>query len=182
MLRLDPTSSCLTSTHLVFVHLCLQERCFRDALPILDNDVFHFPTMYDKNSNQPLLCAQHETSSTYITNTSGISEKLYCNHHLQYFLYGAMLYIGVKDWNRALLFLEIVLRSPTSGNASMIQVEAYKKFVLVGLLLGGRVSKNASIFLAGPKIPVGSFSLLPCRGLRMHRRRAIELSEKPMIR
>ena len=57
-----------------------------------------------------------------------------------YFLYGGMIYLGLKDWTRALLFLEIVIIAPTSNAASMIQVEAYKKWVLVGLLLKGTVS------------------------------------------
>lgn len=50
-----------------------------------------------------------------------------------------MLYLGLKQWERALLFLEIVIVSPANNTASMIQVEAYKKWVLVGLLLEGRV-------------------------------------------
>lgn len=51
-----------------------------------------------------------------------------------------MLYLGLREWERALLFLEVVIVAPTSNTASMIQVEAYKKWVLVGLLLKGKVS------------------------------------------
>lgn len=51
-----------------------------------------------------------------------------------------MIYIGLKDWERALLFLEIVIISPATLTTSMIQVEAYKKWVLVSLLLKGQVS------------------------------------------
>lgn len=51
-----------------------------------------------------------------------------------------MIYIGLRDWERALLFLEIVIASPTINTTSVIQVEAYKKWVLVSLLLKGRVS------------------------------------------
>ena len=66
--------------------------------------------------------------------------------HLMYFLYGAMLYLGVKNWERALLLLEIVIMSPTQHTASMIQVEAYRKWVLVGLLLEGRVIQIRYLF------------------------------------
>ena len=59
-----------------------------------------------------------------------------------YFLYGGMIYLGLKDWQRALLFLEVVIVAPTGNAASMIQVEAYKKWVLVGLLLKGMVSRS----------------------------------------
>lgn len=51
-----------------------------------------------------------------------------------------MIYIGLRDWERALLFLEIVIASPTINTTSIIQVEAYKKWVLVSLLLKGHVS------------------------------------------
>ena len=48
--------------------------------------------------------------------------------------------MAFKDWERALLFLEIVMVSPTANTASKIQVEAYKKWVLVSLLHRGKVS------------------------------------------
>ena len=51
-----------------------------------------------------------------------------------------MLYMGLKMWERALSFLEAVIMAPTNNTASMIMVEAYKKWVLVGLLCTGRVS------------------------------------------
>ncbi len=51
-----------------------------------------------------------------------------------------MLYMGSKKWERAQLFLELVLVSPAINTASMIQVEAYKKWILVNLLLKGHVS------------------------------------------
>ncbi|MCJ1477882.1 hypothetical protein MMC13_006555 [Lambiella insularis] len=138
ILRLDPSATCFTSNHLLFVRLCLQAKAFRAALPILNQDIFHFPSNVEKASWYPLLCAHHEVSSTYITNTSGLSDKLSYRDHLTYFLYGAMVYMGLSDWPRALLFLEIVIMAPTSNAASMIQVEAYKKWVLVGLLIEGK--------------------------------------------
>ena len=51
-----------------------------------------------------------------------------------------MLYMGLKEWKKALLFLEIAMTSPVTNNASKIQVEAYKKWVLVSLLYKGSVS------------------------------------------
>ena len=146
ILRLDPSSSCFTSTHLLFVRFCLHAKAFQAALPILDHDIYHFPAHPDKKSHSSLPCAHHEISSTFITVGSGLSEKLNYHDHLSYFLYGAMLYLGLKLWERALLFLEIVIMSPTGNTASMIQVEAYKKWVLVGLLLKGKVSCDVPIF------------------------------------
>ena len=55
-----------------------------------------------------------------------------------------MIYMGVQDWKHALLFLEIVISSPVANNASRIQVEAYKKWVLVSLLHKGYVCHEPS--------------------------------------
>lgn len=51
-----------------------------------------------------------------------------------------MIYMGLKKWKRALHFLEIVIVSPVVNNVSKIQVDAYKKWVLVSLLYKGHVS------------------------------------------
>lgn len=55
-----------------------------------------------------------------------------------------MCYMGLKEWKRALLYLELVIISPVMNHASRIQVEAYKKYVLVGLLHTGHVSQAAA--------------------------------------
>ena len=88
----------------------------------------------------PYLSSRHESSSTYITPESGLSAKLEYRDHLIYFLYGAMIFMALKKWKRALHFLEIVIMSPVVNNVSKIQVDAYKKWVLVSLLYKGHVS------------------------------------------
>lgn len=169
MLRLDPTTSCFTSTHTLFARLCLEARAYRFSCPILDNDIYHFPTSLAKNPiNAPLLCAKHDSSSAYINSASGLSDTLNHKDHLQYFLYGAMLYIGMKRWDRALLFLEFAIISPTGNTASMIQVEAYKKWVLLGLVLKGSVSERLRMMDSGSLIH-GRPSLCRCRELPMRK-------------
>ena len=58
-----------------------------------------------------------------------------------------MIYIALKDWERALVFLETVIASPVArdntGGTSRIQVEAYKKWILVGLVHKGQVSADS---------------------------------------
>lgn len=92
----------------------------------------------------PFLCSNRNTSSTFITPDSGLSARLDYRDHLQYFLFGAMIYMGLKEWKRALVFLETVLITPITNNASKIQLEAYRKWVLVNLLHKGRVSNTAT--------------------------------------
>ncbi|KAL8934669.1 MAG: hypothetical protein Q9216_005789 [Gyalolechia sp. 2 TL-2023] len=139
ILRLDPSGSCFTSTHLLFVHLCLQACSFRAAKPVLDLDVYEFPASSKLQPSGQLPCSQHDTSAGYITDQSDLSAAITYRDPLQYFLYGAMIYIAIQEWDRAIPFLEAVLTAPSRNHASRVQVEAYKKWVLVNLLAHGRV-------------------------------------------
>lgn len=140
LLRLDPTTSTFTSLHLTIVRLCLRAKKYEKALPILDKGVWHYPSPHEKQSHHPQPCGQHITSATYITYASGLTDKLEYKDPLLYHLLGAMCYLAVKNLDRASLFLEIVMLWPTANTATMIQVEAYKKWVLVNLLLNGKAS------------------------------------------
>ena len=140
---MDESGSTFTSSHTTFARLCLEARAYTAALPVLDHNIFHFPPTTNKsaeNSMFPHLSSHHDSSSTFITPDSGLSAKLEYRDHLIYFLYGAMIFMGLKKWKRALHFLEIVIMSPMVSNVSKIQVDAYKKWVLVSLLYKGHVS------------------------------------------
>lgn len=140
---MDKSGSTFTSSHTIFVTLCLEARAYTAALPVLDHNIFYFPSITNKSAENtmfPYLSSRHESSSTYITPESGLSAKLEYRDHLIYFLYGAMIFIALKKWKRALLYLEIVIMSPVAINVSKIQVDAYKKWVLVSLLYKGHVS------------------------------------------
>jgi len=154
ILRVDPAGSTLTSSHVIFARICLEARAFAAALPVLDKEIFYFPPIGNKigeNNLYPYLCSDHDTGSTFMTPDSGLSAKLDHRDTLQYFLFGGMIYMGLKDWKKAFTFLEIALVTPVVGNASKIQVEAYKKWVLVGLLHKGYVSPNFITILFKPQ-------------------------------
>lgn len=137
MLRLDPAGSTFTSTHLLFVRLCLGASLPRQALPVLDKDIYAFPTEPVKNIDDGELCGPHETSATYITKASGLTADIQPADVQEYYLLGAHVYIGLHQWARAILFLELVLASPTSHVATPFMVDAYKKLVLLRLLTSG---------------------------------------------
>lgn len=84
------------------------------------------------------LCSETDSSTIYLNPDFGLTQKLSSRDYLEYHLFGAMIYMGLKQWENAMSFLEIVLLAPTSTATSMIMVEAYKKWVLVGLLLNGK--------------------------------------------
>jgi COP9 signalosome complex subunit 3 len=136
--RLDPSGATFTTLHWRFVRQCLGLGTPSQALAILDQNIFAYPQALPKNASP--VSEEHELSNAFITSTSGFSEKVFPEHVLEYYLCGAYVYIGMRNYQRARLFLEHVLLYPTLHHvASTLQMEAYKKWTLVGLLSEGKV-------------------------------------------
>jgi COP9 signalosome complex subunit 3 len=147
ILRLDPSSSTLTSIHYHFIRLCLYAKAYEEAANILDRPIYHIPISLDKVSaarSYQYLCSA-EPSSAYLTPGTGLTEKFNHRTYLEYFLYAGVVYIALKRWELALATLEICLAAPSSNTASMIQIEAYRKFILVGLLFNGKIPKTPKL-------------------------------------
>ncbi|EON63920.1 hypothetical protein W97_03148 [Coniosporium apollinis CBS 100218] len=142
LLRLDPMTGTLTSNHLNYIRLCLEARMYRHALPILDNPISGFPTAPVSGATNAVPCADHSVSSAWITSRSGHSDKIEISHVQEYFLLGAMIYLGLEKYPQARLFLEHVLTSPAQGVASGMMVEAYRKWLLVGCLIEGKTPES----------------------------------------
>lgn len=49
-----------------------------------------------------------------------------------------MIYLAVRNLDRSLYFLEVAITTPAHA-VSHIMLEAYKKYILVSLLLHGKV-------------------------------------------
>ncbi|KAB8255873.1 hypothetical protein BDV32DRAFT_129984 [Aspergillus pseudonomiae] len=148
ILRLDPLSEVLTSVHTTFIKLTLMSRSYNLAVPVLERQVCHFPTVTGQayqNYHQPLLCGEHDSSTAFITNASGFSKQLTYRDHLQFFLYGAMIYMALKRWDRALHYLSIVISCPVTNAVSKIMVEGYKKWLLVNLLRNGKLTAHPDV-------------------------------------
>ncbi|RAL06215.1 putative COP9 subunit 3 [Aspergillus ibericus CBS 121593] len=147
LLRLD-SSGVLTSVHITFLRLSLISRSYSHALPILEKEMFRFPTSsgqaYRKHIERPL-CSEDTLGDTFISDASGFSAKLTYRDHTSFFLYGAMIYMALKYWDKALHLLTIVISSPVNDSVSKIMVESYKKWVLASLLGHGKL-------VAPPKI------------------------------
>jgi COP9 signalosome complex subunit 3 len=141
--RIDPTSGTLTSTHLKLLRICLSQRMYREALPVLEVTIHSFPPNKGSQIDGQFLCSPHTDSSAYITEASGLSDKITTYDVHEYFLLGAMIYIGLQQWEDARLYLECVLISPSQGSPSVLQVEAYKKWTLVGCIMKGVVCSTA---------------------------------------
>ncbi|TVY49578.1 COP9 signalosome complex subunit [Lachnellula occidentalis] len=151
LLRYDPTGGMLTSKHLVLVRVALSSRQLANALPTLDKPILYFPTP-QKPSKSTLLCNMSNSPNVYITSDeSGFSRKLKYWEVLEYFLYRGMIYMGTRNWKKSHQSLEDAFTFPTKdGVVSKIQIDAYKKWVLVGLLLEGKILGLPKVTGSGP--------------------------------
>jgi COP9 signalosome complex subunit 3 len=101
----------LTPQHAQLALACILAKTYKAAIPLLDTFVYQIdPALTGVRSEDTRL----------------------------YFYYGAICYIGVKNWTKAIEFFETVISAPAMM-ASAIMVEAYKKYVLVCLIAKGEV-------------------------------------------
>ncbi|KAF1834309.1 hypothetical protein BDW02DRAFT_342711 [Decorospora gaudefroyi] len=143
MTRLDPTTGTFTSIHLIFVQLCLETRSYAAAEPILDNYIHTLPTkvpnVVRENLEYSVPCADVVSSGEYMHLNSGHTDKVSLADIQEYYVLGAMAYLGVRQFKKAQHFLEHVLVAPTSSTANGFMLEAYKKWVLVTCLVDGKM-------------------------------------------
>jgi COP9 signalosome complex subunit 3 len=104
-------NSQLTSVHADLCQLCLLAKCLKPALEFMDVDI------------------------TDISKEGGHYD---AKHFLLYYYYGGMIYTALKNYDRALYFYEIAITTPSMA-VSHIMLEAYKKYIMVSLILHGKV-------------------------------------------
>merc|ERR1712013_783598 len=85
---MGPTPSALTPVHSDLAKLCLVSKCFAPALPFLNTDI----TIISKENQQ-----------------------FDAVHLLLYYYYGGCIYTALKQFDRALYFLEICVTCPTAA-------------------------------------------------------------------
>ncbi|KIX00782.1 uncharacterized protein Z518_09847 [Rhinocladiella mackenziei CBS 650.93] len=138
ILRLDSTASTLTSTHRTFIRLCLLSQAYTDAIGILDRPIYHIPNSQIDLRPFKYICSNSDQPWTYLSPATGLTQPISSRTYLEYYVMGAMCYMAMRRYRDALFFLEVVIAAPTVQNvASVIMVEAYKKWLLLGLLING---------------------------------------------
>ncbi|XP_052871978.1 COP9 signalosome complex subunit 3 isoform X2 [Anopheles cruzii] len=105
-------NSQLTPIHADLCQLCLCAKVFNPALRVLDIDITAIATTHDNNADT--------------------------KYFLLYYYYGGMVYCAVKNYERALYFFEVAVSTPAMV-MSHIMLESYKKYILVSLILHGKV-------------------------------------------
>ncbi|CAH2063281.1 unnamed protein product, partial [Iphiclides podalirius] len=102
----------LTSIHADLCQLCLLSKCMKPALEFLDTDITGIGSEMGGNNDS--------------------------KHFLLYYYYGGMIYAAMKNYDRALYFFEVVVTVPAMV-VSHIMLEAYKKYILISLILHGKI-------------------------------------------
>jgi COP9 signalosome complex subunit 3 len=138
--RLDSSLGTFTSSHLLFVRACLATHSFEEALPIIEHDIHSFAPKQAPAGTFP--CSQHHLSNGYITIKSGLTNSITVQDVQEYQLLSAMIYIGLKKWAEAQYHLDHVLSTPTNNTANALMLEAYRKWLLVSLLVEGKVGSS----------------------------------------
>ncbi|OJJ42001.1 hypothetical protein ASPZODRAFT_137582 [Penicilliopsis zonata CBS 506.65] len=141
IIRLDPSSSYLTPAHVMFLQLCLQTKSHIEALPIMDKHICNIPESTEMiySKQRAVASLQHRMRPTFTIAESSLSNVLTYRDYLQYFSYGAMIYMVLKRWGDALHFLNIVVSIPVTSSISLIMVDAYKKQILASLQEHGKL-------------------------------------------
>ncbi|KAI1502784.1 hypothetical protein F5X99DRAFT_377370 [Biscogniauxia marginata] len=138
ILKLDPTGSMLTSSHVLLARLAYSTNNIDTALPVIDKNIVFYPGMANYGDPQ-YLCDMDLSPPAYITRENGLTATVKAASVMEYDLLCGMMYCARRDWAKAHAAFERVVTFPTrEGGASKIMVEAYKKWVLVSLLLNGK--------------------------------------------
>uniref|UniRef100_A0A8D8UJW0 COP9 signalosome complex subunit 3 n=1 Tax=Cacopsylla melanoneura TaxID=428564 RepID=A0A8D8UJW0_9HEMI len=117
--KIQTCESQLTSLHSDLCQLCLLAMNFKPALEFLDVE---------------------------ITTIANEGPQFDTKYFLQYFYYGGMIYLSLKNYERALYLFEVIITTPALA-VSHIMLEGYKKYLLVYLIVNGKapnLPKNVS--------------------------------------
>ncbi|KAI9167574.1 Chromatin remodeling factor mit1 [Paramyrothecium foliicola] len=138
ILRIDPSGSVFTSTHLLLAKLAVEKGLPDSALTVIDKDITLYPNMGGAKETRPL-CDENLGPSAYISSASSLSNTLKSTFVLEYHLLCGLIYVAKRNWPQARKSFERVIVHPTKDKGvSAMMIEGYKKWVLVGLLSEGQ--------------------------------------------
>lgn len=120
------------------VKLALETRHY-DALGVFLDNVILFVPDSNKLSKPKHLCTMSLCPIAYITSSSGLTINLEYIDVLEYFILCGMACVGLKRWRSAMQHLECAITYPAKDAVSKPMIEAYKKWVLCGLIISGKL-------------------------------------------
>ncbi|KAK9782503.1 hypothetical protein SCAR479_00846 [Seiridium cardinale] len=160
ILRIDPTGSMLTSTHISLVKLAYNTDNIEPALAVLDKSIVFYPGMgaYKKAE---YLSDLSLSPPAYISENTGLTTAIKTPAILEYDLLRGLVYCSRRDWPKALAALERVATYPTRDHGvSKIMTEAYKRWVLVSLLCYGKSNAQPAMTGSGASKAYGTLGKL----------------------
>lgn len=127
-----------TSTHLALAKIAYQTAWVEPALKVLDCDTTFFPGMAGQKDSK-LLCDSSLHPAAFISIETGLTESVKSSTILEYYHLSALCYMSQRDWTKAHRALEHVMTHPSKDKGvAKIMDEAYKRWLLVGLLKDGK--------------------------------------------
>lgn len=159
ILKIDPTGTVLTSTHLATVKLAYETESLDAVLRLIKIETLNFPR--PTGGDLRPLCDPDLEPSYYVSQSLGLTGKLKHDAVLEYELLSGLIFTSKRDWAGAMDSFERAVTHPVKDKAvSKIMVEAYKKWVLAGVLRTGRpptlpsftspAAKNSYSLIADP--------------------------------
>ncbi|KAI0179131.1 hypothetical protein GGR52DRAFT_535017 [Hypoxylon sp. FL1284] len=158
ILKIDPTGSMLTTTHIHLARLAYTTNNIDAALPVITRDIVFFPDM--ANTAAPInLCDLTLPPPEYISRETGLTGSLRPSQVMEYDLFCGMMYCSRREWAKACAAYERVISFPTrEGGVSKIMTDCYKRWVLLSLLTTGKLGELRSHASAPPTKVYGSLA------------------------
>ncbi|KAK8146619.1 hypothetical protein G3M48_002790 [Beauveria asiatica] len=164
ILRLDPTGTLFTSTHLYIAKMAVESNILEPALEILDKEITCYPVMSSnreaREARDPRpLCDPSLGPAAYISTATGLTENLKSISVLEYNYFRYLAYSSRRDWHKAFVALEQVITHPAKDRGvSKVMAECHKRWILVGLLNSGKIPSLPSYTAAQPTATYNSLS------------------------
>lgn len=138
ILRIDPTGSLFTTTHLLLAKLAYTSNTVESALEIFDCDILFYPNMSSSKDGKPL-CDPSLAPVAYISTQSGLTDTVRPATVLEYDHLRGLAYMSLGLWSKAREAFEKVISHPSKDKSvSKIMIEGHKRWILVGLLSQGK--------------------------------------------
>ncbi|KAF1816233.1 hypothetical protein P152DRAFT_408961 [Eremomyces bilateralis CBS 781.70] len=143
LIQASENTHSISTLHLAYLRICLETGAYEDAVPVLETGFYEFSS----DSRATVQDLVHKETGVNLKAPKDSSdqrhgkEKLTVQHVQEFLMLGAIVYITLRKFTEAQLFLEHILTTPSSNAANGLMVEAYRKWVLVSCLLNGSVPK-----------------------------------------
>ncbi|KAK4168919.1 hypothetical protein QBC43DRAFT_375459 [Cladorrhinum sp. PSN259] len=153
LLRLDPSGSVLTSHHCDLLRYAYMTCTIDAVLPLIEKSIVFYPGM-KSTSHDRLPCDPETPSVGFITVDNEFTTALNSKDVLEHDFLRGLSFVHKRRWQDAFDAFERVIAYPIKETSlqstSRLMAEAYNKWVLVGLLLNGKVPEVHQGILTNP--------------------------------